>query len=475
MFWSFSDNITTQSIQFIVGLILARILSPSEFGLVGMVTVFLALAQSLVDSGFSQALIRKSNPTQADFSTVFYFNFLAGLVISIIFYIAAPAIAHFYKQPDLVSLARVLGVIILINSTSFTQRTILTRRIDFKLQMKISFISAIISGILAIILALRGYGVWSLVWKTIIASLIQSVLLWYFNKWIPALTFSKGSLKALFSFGSKLLLSGLIDTIYKNIYMLVIGKVFSANELGFYSRADQFSRLPTQNITGTVQRVSYPVLSMVQDDTEKLKTGYRRIIFTSMFITFFSMLGLAAMAKSLIIVLIGEKWLPAVVYLQLLCLGEMLYPLQALNLNILNVRGRSDLFLRIEIIKKLMVIPVISIGIFLGIRVMLIGMIIISFIAYYINSYYSGRLISYSIKEQIADILPTFLLSFIIAGIVFSMPYILKIERVALLLAQVGTWVTLTIIFSELFNLNGYIEIKLIIHEKIPFLKGIIK
>ena len=465
---------STQIVQFIIGIVLARILSPEEFGLIGMITVFLAITQSFVDSGFGQALIRKKDADDTDFSTVFYFNFLAGILLFALFYLSAPAIAEFYKQPELKNIARVLGIIILINATSITQRTRLTKTVDFRRLMKVNVTAAIISGTVAIIMALTGFGVWSLVWRSIIGSIVQTIMLWYYNKWVPSLTFSRKSFKSLFSFGSKLLVSGLIDTIYRNIYLLIIGKFFSATELGYYTRADQFSRLASQNLSGTVQRVSYPVLSMVQDDNEKLKAGYKKLIMSVMFITFVIMLGLAAVARPMILILIGEKWLPSVEYLQLLCLGAMLFPLHALNLNILNVKGRSDLFLKLEVIKKGLAVPVILAGVFMGIRAMLIGMIILSFVAYFINSYYSGKLLRYPVREQIKDILPSFLLALAVSGAVFVLTFIPDFHPIVLLLIQLALLFILTVILGKALRLRGYIEIRTIIVEKVPKLKRIL-
>lgn len=464
----------TQIIQFTVGIVLARILSPVEFGLIGMITVFLAISQSFVDSGFGQALIRKKEADNTDFSTVFYFNFLVGIALFLVLYLSSPAIARFYNQPGLTDISRALGLIIIINSAGITQRTRLIKKVDFRKLMKINLTAAVISGTIAIIMALKGFGVWSLVWRSIIGSVVQTTLLWFSNKWIPDLTFSRKSFRSLFPFGSKLLISGLIDTIYRNIYLLIIGKFFSAAELGYYTRSDQFSRLASQNLTGTVQRVSYPVLSMVQDDNERLKAGYKKLILSTMFITFGIMLGMAAVAKPMILTLIGEKWLPSVEYLQLLCLGAMLFPLHALNLNILNVKGRSDLFLRLEIIKKALAVPVIIIGVFIGIRAMLIGMIILSFTAYFINSFYSGRLINYPVREQLKDILPSFLLSLVVSWIVYSLTMIPGIHPALLLILQLAMLFLLTIFLAKAFRLKSYVEMRNIMVEKVPRLKGIL-
>ena len=474
MFWSFSDSMTTQVAQFIIGLILARILSPEEFGLVGMITVFLAVSQSIVDSGFGQALVRKQDISDSDYSTVFFFNLIAGVVIFFIFYLAAPWMATFYDRPELKSIARALAFIILINATNITQRTRLTRSINFRQLMKVNLTSAVISGSIAIGMALSGFGVWSLVARSIAGSLVQAIILWYRSRWVPAFGFNRKSFKSLFSFGSRLLVSGLLDTIYRNIYLLIIGKFFSAAELGYYTRSDQFTRLASQNLTGTVQRVSYPVLSMVQDEDERLKAGYRKLIQSTMYVTFLVMLGMAAMARPMIVTLIGEKWLPSVEYLQLLCFSAMLFPLHALNLNILNVKGRSDLFLRLEIVKKLLAVPVILAGIALGIKAMLVGLIILSFISYFINSYYSARMIRYPVSEQLEDILPSFLLALAIAGVVFPVSLIPGPGQLLLFILQLVIMSVLSVIVSKALKINGYIEIKRILISKVPQLNRIL-
>ena len=469
--WSFVDSLSKQGITFIIGIILARLLSPHEFGLIGMTTIFFAISQSFISGGFGEALIRKKECSQADYSTAFYYNLFISIVFFLIIYFSAGSIGNFFNEPKLKQIIRVLDAGLIIAAFSIIQQTILTSHIDFKLQTKISIISGLISGSVGILMAFLSYGVWSLVAKMLMGSVLTSFLLWVWNKWRPSLVFSMKSFKEMFSFGNKLLLVNLIDTIYRNVYLLIIGKFYSASDLGYYSRAEQFSTLPVQNLAITVQRVSFPVMSIVQDEQARLKEGYRRILLSTMFISFFMMLGLAAVAKPLIMLLIGEKWVPAILYLQLLCFGTMLYPLHALNLNMLNVKGRSDLFLKIEIIKKAMAIPVIVIGILWGIEYMIIGMIINSFIAYYINSYYSGLLIHYTMKEQIIDILPILLPALLVSGIVYSFTYILKINNLLMLIIQVFVGVVLTIALSEWLKLKGYLEIKNIVIDKFPILK----
>ena len=343
LLWSFIDTFAGQGISFIVGIILARILSPREFGLIGMITIFIAVSQSFIDSGFSSALIRKKDCSQTDYSTIFYFNLMVGIIFYVILFISAGAISSFFKEPQLYMILKVLGLGLILNAFGIIQRTILTKEINFKLQTKISLVASIGSGAVAISMALSNYGVWSLVVLTLGKVGLNSLFLWIWAKWKPLFVFSKKSFIELFSFGSKLLLSGLIDTIYRNVYYLIIGKFFSAAELGYYTRADQFQTLPSSNLNGVISRVSYPILSSIQDEPERLKSNYKKLIRSTMFLTFFLMLGLAAVAKPMVLTLIGEKWLPSVIYLQMLCFVGMQYPLHSLNLNILQVKGRSDL------------------------------------------------------------------------------------------------------------------------------------
>lgn len=464
--WGFIDNISYQLITFFVGVILARLLSPAEFGLIGMITIVIAISQAFIDSGFSQALIRKQNCTDEDYSTVFIFNFFAGLIFYVVIFFAAPLISDFYNEPELTDILKVLGLNLLINAIAQIQRTIRTKRLDFKLQTKISILSTIGSGIIGIYMAYNGYGVWSLVWKTLLQNIISSALLWYWNNWKPVFTFNIKSFKEMFGFGSKLLISGLIDTIYRNIYYLIIGKYFSAAELGYYTRADAFKKLPSENITTVVQRISYPVLSTINEDNKALKNAYKKLISTTMFATFILMLGLAATAESVVLLLVGIKWQPTVIYLQLLCFAGMLYPLHALNLNMLKVKGRSDLFLKIEIIKKILAVPVIVIGIFFGIKFMIVAMILNSFIAYFINSYWSGILIDYNIKEQLKDIAPGFVISLAMAVLTYSIEYLYNSNEMILLIFQLIFAALFILIVSELTKFETYFDLKSLIFKK---------
>lgn len=381
--WSFIDNISSSGITFLVGLVLARLLTPEEYGIMAIIAIFIAVSNSIIDSGFSNALIRKTRIERIDYSTAFYFNLTVSILIYVLLYLAAPVISVFFKEPVLVEVIRIIGLVLIINALAIIPRTRFVRDVDFKTQTKVSLISSISSGVIGIGMALGGMGVWSLVGQQISRQFLNTLFLWVYSKWHPVWEFSMKSFKELFGFGSKLLLSGLLDTIYKNIYYIIIGRFYTSAQLGQYTRAEQFNMIFSSNLTSVVQRVSYPVLSSIQEEPERLREAYRKVIKITMLITFACMLGLAAVAKPLILILIGEKWLPAVYFLQIICFSGMLYPLHAINLNILQVKGRSDLFLKLEIIKKIIAMGPMVVGIVYGIEYMLWGGVSISFIAYF--------------------------------------------------------------------------------------------
>ena len=411
VFWSAIERFSVQGVQFIIMIIMARLLTPNDYGLIGMLSIFLAVAQSLIDSGFSQALIRKQERTEVDNSTVFYFNIITSLIIYIILYITAPWIAKFYNTPELCSIMRVVCLSIIINSFAVVQRAILTVKVDFKTQAKASFIATILSGVIGILLAYRGYGVWALVFQQLINNSLNVLILWILSKWRPIKAYSWKSFYELFFFGSKLLASGLIDTIYGNLYLLIIGKIFSATDLGYYTRAYQFSSLPSSNITTILHRVTFPILCSIQNEDKRLEEIYRRFLKLSAFIIFPLMTGLAAIAHPLIDVFIGSKWAFCATLLQVICFSMMWYPIHGINLSLLAVKGRSDLFLQLEIIKKIIGIITICITIPFGIIAMCYGSIISSIICLIINTYYTGKLINVGFLKQMRDLFPTLLLS----------------------------------------------------------------
>lgn len=415
--WSGIERFSVHGVHFLVTLVIARILDPSDFGLVGMLAIFIAVAQSLIDSGFSQALIRKQDRTDIDNSTVFYFNIIVSLCLYLLLFTIAPLVASFYEEPQLLELMRVLCLVVVINSFAVVQRAIYTASIDFKTQAKASLIAAIVSGGIGIYLAISDYGVWTLVWQQLLNAVINTSLLWLFSSWHPLLVYSWSSFRELFAFGSKLLASGLIDTIYRNMYTLVIGKVFSATNLGQYTQANHFVQLPSSNITGILQRVTYPVLCTLQDNDNKLRDNYRKLIRLAAFIVFPLMCILAGVSYPLVAFLIGEKWHFAATMIIPLSLAGMWYPVHAINLNLLQVKGRSDLFLRLEIIKKIIGVVILVLSIPFGLLFMCWSSILTSLLCLFINTYYTGKLINVGFLIQMRDLSGTLVTSLIVFAV----------------------------------------------------------
>ena len=459
MGWSALENVTRLGVTFVVSIVLARLLSPEEYGLIGILTIFIAIFNAIVDSGFTNALIRKQDATDTDYSTVFYTNLVLSVVLAAVLFFCAKPISDFFERPELVLLTQVMSSVVIINALSIVQRVRTTKAIDFKTQTKITFISSIGSGVIGIAMAYLGNGVWALVGQQISNQLLTTLFFWIYNKWMPKLVFSWASFKEMWAFGSKLLASGLIDTAWKEVYQVVIGKCYSPATLGLYTRAKQFADLCSSNLTSVVQRVSYPVLSSIQDDRIRLKGAYQRVIKTTMLPTFVLMLGMAACAEPMIYVLIGEQWLECVPMLQIICMYGMLFPLHALNLNMLQVQGRSDLFLKLEIIKKFIAIGPLLLGIFVDISLMLAGSLVTSLIAYYLNAYYSGPFLNYSIKDQVKDILPSFGVAVAMAVPVYAMSFI-PLNPFILLPLQIVAGAIITISICEATKLPEYIELK---------------
>lgn len=444
--WSFADNLLSQGVTFLVGIVLARLLSPEEYGLIGIITIFISVFNAIVDSGFSNALIRKTDATDADYNTAFYTNLVVSVVLALAMFACAPLIASFFSQPKLAPLTEAMSCIVVINALAIVQRTLLVKAIDFKTQTKISFLSSLISAAGGIGSALAGLGVWALVIQQISRQFFNTLFLWCYSRWRPAWQYSADSFRYLFGFGWKLMLSCLLATLWNEIYQVVIGRCYSAASLGLYTRAQQFSSIPSSNISGVVQRVSYPALSSIKDDPYRLKQAYRRVVKTTMLLNFVVTLGLAATAKPLIYVLLGEKWVGCVPMLQIVCFSIMLHPLHSLNLNVLEVKGRSDLFLRLEIYKRFIGLGPVLMGIFVGIYWMLITSVVTGVISLYLNAYYSGPLLGYPIKEQARDISASFLIALAMLALLVPMTF-LPVSSYIILPAQIaiGAWFVITL------------------------------
>lgn len=419
VFWSATERFSVQGSQFVVQIIMARILAPSDYGLVGMLAIFMAISQSIIDSGFSTALVQKKNRTETDFSTVFYFNIIVGLTLYFVLFICSPLVADFYDAPILKDLTRVISLNLFIHSLSVVQRAKLTIDVNFKTQAKASMISVIISGCVGIWMAYQGYGVWSIAFQSVINGFINTILLWIYSKWKPKKGFSRDSFIQLFSFGSKLLVAGILNTIYNNLYSIIIGKKFSQQSLGYFMRADQFAQLPSSNIANIISRVMFPIISNIQDDNERLRHIFLKYMKMSAFIVFPLMIGLAALAKPLIYTLLADKWAESILLLQIICFAYMWYPIHAINLNLLQVKGRSDLFLQLEIIKKIIGILILFITTPKGVTCMCYGIVVLWIVGLAINTYYTKKIIQIGFFTQMKTILPVLFYALSMGGAIW--------------------------------------------------------
>ena len=416
--WTFAQQFGSQIISFAVSLILARILLPSDFGTIAIFSVLMGIGSVLIDSGLTNSLIRTQDVDDTDLSTVFYFNFVVSFIVYLLIVVTAPFVADFFNIPALTNIIRVYAIILPVGAFSAIQRTLLTKRMDFKTQLKIQLPSLIVGGISGIVFALSGFGVWSLVYMAIIQSVLSSLQFWLYSKWRPKRVFDRSKFKFHFNFGYKLALSGLLDIIFQNIYTIVIGKVFNATQLGYYNKANSLQQLPVTSITGPINKVTYPLFAEIQDDNVRLKNVYRKLMTTVIFIIAPLLIIMGVLGEPLFRFLFTEKWLPAVPYFQILCIVGILLPIHSYNLNVLKVKGRSDLFLKLEIIKKILTVIAVAVTFQFGIIFMLWGRVASSFIGLAINRHYSGKYLDYSLWKQLADLLPSILLSVVVGAII---------------------------------------------------------
>lgn len=430
--WSAIDRFSTQGIQFVFSILIARLLMPSDYGVIAMLGIFLAVSNTFIDSGFGTALVQKANRTETDFSTVFYFNIIVAIILYGLLWLASPYIAAFYNIPMLKDVTRVVALTLIFSALGGIQGAKLSIAINFKTRAIISLISALSTGCLGLYLAYSGYGAWALVFQTVFSSLLNTILLWCFVRWMPSLVFSWQSFRQLFSFGSKLLASALLDTIYNNVYTLIIGKVYSSSSLGLYSRASGLAQYPSSNITGVLQSVTFPVLCSIQNDEERLADAYKRFIRMSAFVVFPLMIGLASVAEPFIRVVLTDKWEGTIYLLQIVCFSMMWYPIHAINLNILQVKGRSDYFLKLEVIKKIQGVCILCITVPISIVAMCYGSIVSSLLSLVWNTYYTKRLIGYGFFSQIKDLLPIIIHSLLMGGIVLLVTHFIEVMWIKL-------------------------------------------
>jgi O-antigen/teichoic acid export membrane protein len=418
MIWSFMIQGGTQIINFIVTVLLARILLPEQFGLIGMIAIFIAISRALVDGGFVSSLIRTKDADNVDYSTVFFVNLLSSLLLYSMLFLSAPYIANFYEQDILVSIIRVLGLVLIINSFSLVQSTKLNKALQFKTQFKLQVPSLIISAIVSIWMAYNDYGVWSLVAKDLTFAIFATIQLWWYGKWIPSLVFDKAKFKYHFNFGYKLSLTQIINTSFDNLYNVIIGKYFAAAQLGYFTRARSLEQLPTSFFYNAFNRVFYPLLAKFNNDDVQLKRVYSQLIRVVVFIVTPILVYLGIVAEPFIRWLLTDKWLPAVSYFQLLLISGIFIPIHKYNLNICNLKGRSDMVLKLSILQNTLLLIGAFSALWFGIYGLLYSLIVVNILITFTNAYFSGKLIGYYLKNQLTDILPILLLN-ILLGLIF--------------------------------------------------------
>ena len=458
--WGFADNILGLGITAVANIILARILSPADFGIIGMTAIFMTLSTSLVDSGFTGALTRKKDTVKADFDTVFYFNLAVSCLLYAVLFFCSPFIARFFKEPILVPVIRILGISLIINAFGIVQKIILVRRIDFRTQAWISLVSSFAAAVAAVAMAFYGFGVWSLVVLQVGKLAVNTILLWSVSRWHPGLCFSRKSFRDMFSFGSRLLITSIISTIWSEMYSFIIGKMYSSSVLGQYSRADKVKNMVTSNVSSVMQKVSYPVLASIQDEGERQINVYRKVLKTTVLISFTAVFGVWAVAGPFILTVFGNQWLPAVDYLRIMCFSGLFLPLMMCSANVINADGRSDITLVLEILKTVMgLIPVVF-GIIFSVEALLWSMVGVSFILFVVHAAYVSKVIHYSVGRQLADILPTLCVSIVMALIVNAMNMLVMPQWLLLLLQICAGGTIVVLAYEFVYKSTEYRDIK---------------
>lgn len=457
--WRFAERCGAQLVTFIVSIVLARILMPEDYGTVAFVTVFTAIMQVFVDSGLSTALIQKKDADDLDFSSVFYFNFVVCIILYLIMFLAAPLIASFYNMPELVSIVRVISLTIVISGVKGVQQSYVSRNMLFKRFFYATLGGTIFSAFLGIAMAYAGFGVWAIVAQQLSNTAIDTLILWITVKWRPKLMFSLDRLKGLLGFGWKLLCSALLDTIYNNLRSLIIGKVYSSSDLAFYNKGKQFPNLIVTNVNASIDSVLLPAMSNEQDSKDKVKSMTRRSIMVSCYIMAPLMIGLACCASNIVTIVLTEKWLPCVFFLQIFCITYMFYPIHTANLNAIKAMGRSDLFLKLEIWKKVVGMILLLSTMFISVEAMAYSLLISTLTSMIINSWPNKKLLNYSFLEQMKDILPSIFLAVGMGAVVYLIGF-LPVPTLPLLLIQVTCGGVIYIVGSAVIRLEPYVYVK---------------
>lgn len=461
LIWKFLERIGTQGVQFIVSIILARLLLPSDYGVVSMILVFTAIANVFIQTGFSTSLIQKKDSDELDFSSVFYISLLIAAICYVILFFAAPIIASFYNMPAITSILRVISLTLFFGAINSVQNAKIAKEMKFKKLFLSSLVAILISGTTGVLMAYKGFGPWALVGQQIANSIATTIILWFTSSWQPKLMFSINRVKSLLSYGWKILCSALLDTIYQNIYNLVIGKFYSSSTLGNYNKGEQFPKLIAVNVDGAISSVMLPAYSKQQDRKDKLKKMVRRSIVTSSLLLFPMMFGLAAVAETVVKVLLTENWLGCVPFMQLLCIVYALYPINTANLQVIKALGKSDYFLKLEIIKKVIGLFALIVTLPFGVLQMAIGQVLVAILSTFINAFPNRKLLNYNYFEQIKDLFPSLIISIIMFIIVYSFNFI-NLNMYILLIIQILVGVIIYFGLAYIFkleSLNYMIEI----------------
>lgn len=463
LIWRFAERCGAQVVQFVVSIVLARILAPEAFGTIALVIVFAQILQVFVDSGLGNALIQKKEADDLDFSSVFYFNVVWCLILYLFIFLCAPIIAKFYGDPSLTSIVRVLCLMVVISGLKNVQQAYVSRTLQFKRFFFSSIGGTIASAVVGIFLALMGYGVWALVAQKLVSLFVNTLILWITVKWRPHLAFSWKRLRSLISFGWKLLVASLLDTVYNNLRQLIIGKLYTESDLAYYNQGRQFPNIVVTNINSSIDSVLLPVMSKSQDNHKQVKAMTRRAIKTSCYIMAPLMMGMAFTATPLVKLLLTEKWLPCVLYLRIFCITFMFYPIHTANLNAINAMGRSDIFLKLEVIKKVVGLVLLFSTMWFGVDIIAYSLLVSSLISQLINSWPNRKLLNYGYIEQLKDILPSIILA-ICMGVCISF------------LPALGLNTLLTLILQVILGGAIYIFASMILkYESFNYLFGIVK
>lgn len=456
LFWRFLERTGAQLVTFVVSIVLARILDPDVYGTIALVTVFTTILQVFVDSGLGTALIQKKETDDIDFSTVFYTNTAFCLFLYLLVFLCAPLIADFYNDDLLTLVIRVMSLIIVISGVKNVQQAYVSRNMLFKKFFFATLGGTIGAAVVGIAMAVMGFGVWALVTQMLFNAFVDTVILWITVKWRPKKAFSFSRLKVLFSFGWKMLVSALLDTGYNELRQLLVGKIYTSSNLAFYNRGDQFPKFITKNINASIDSVLLPTMAKAQDDKSRVKAMTQRAIKTSTYIMMPMMTGLAVCAEPLVRLILTEKWLPCVFFLRVFCVSYAFWPIHTANLNAIKALGRSDMFLKLEIIKKTVGLVLLFATVFISVEALAVSLLLSSVLSQLINSYPNKKLLGYSYSDQIKDILPNIGLSVAMGAVVYAIQFI-GLNDILTLMIQVVSGIVVYIALSKIFKADSFV------------------